>query len=51
MIPLFVSFEALFHGKKLERTMALQAGFQLLGLGVTLFIAIAAGALTGTINN
>ena len=58
-IHTFVSFIHLFpqsveamEAQELEggRTMALQAGFQLLGLAVALFIAISSGALTGIIS-
>lgn len=43
------SFTEIFH--KRHDDMALQAGFQVLGLGITLFIAIASGAATGFLLN
>jgi len=41
------SFSVLFPEVGDERSVALQAGFQILGLVVTLFIAIVTGAATG----
>ena len=42
-----LSFSVLFPEVDDERSVALQAGFQILGLVVTLFIAIVTGAATG----
>ena len=42
-----LSFSVLFPEVDVERSVALQAGFQILGLVVTLFIAIVTGAATG----
>ena len=42
-----ISFSVLFPEVDDERSPALQAGFQILGLVVTLFIAIVTGAVTG----
>ena len=44
-----LSFSVLFPEVGDERSVALQAGFQILGLVVTLFIAIVTGAATGSL--
>ena len=47
-VILFIfSFTEIFPERDGERSMPLQAGFQVLGLVVTLFIALATGAATG----
>ena len=49
VITFIDSFNTLFpEYDESDRSMPLQAGFQVLGLVVTLVIAIVSGALTGT---